>query len=78
MKNDPGSLGFLPESLSEVLSVHAEVDALRQVSDARGATMFVARISKKGEPALSKPCERCSKKLAKAGIKRVCYTVNEG
>ena len=55
-------------------SVHAEVDALRNVKDAVGATVYVARINRQGEQRLSKPCLSCQQYLDKRGIKRVVYT----
>ena len=75
MKNDPASLGFLPESLSQVLSVHAEVDAIRRFRDARGAILYVSRKTKSGQ-GMSRPCARCEKAIAKAGIKKVIYTLD--
>lgn len=57
------------------LTVHAEVDALSRVKNARGATIYVARVSKHGEERFSRPCPRCEKVLIAAGVKRVVYTV---
>ena len=53
---------------------HAEMDALKKVSNPRGSIVFVARVNRKGEDLLSKPCEICSKELARLGIKKVIYT----
>lgn len=54
-------------------STHAEIGALRMASDARGATVYVARLGGHG-PALSKPCEACEESLRAAGVKRVVWT----
>jgi len=56
------------------VSVHAEIDALSRVADARGAVIYIARISKSGT-ANSRPCNACSEALRAAGVKRVIYTV---
>lgn len=57
------------------LTVHAEVDALSRVADARGATVFVARVGKANEEKFSRPCDNCTKALIAAGVKAVIYTV---
>jgi deoxycytidylate deaminase len=59
------------------LSVHAEVDALSRVSDARGAILYVARVSKRGTPLLSRPCRECYSVIRRNGLKRVVYSYTE-
>lgn len=58
-------------------TLHAEISAMRQVSpeNLRGATIFIARILRNGEQAMSKPCPRCLEAIKKAGIKRIYYTI---
>lgn len=70
-KNDPNICSFpLTES-----GVHAEVAAIKKANTSlEGATIYVARINKTGQPLLSKPCERCQAAIEKAGIKKVIYT----
>lgn len=63
-----------PDVYNPNITVHAEVDALSRVKDARGATIYVARVTKLGEERFSRPCPRCEKVLIAAGIKRVIYT----
>lgn len=60
----------------EYVSIHAEVAALKNVSPkkARGATIYVARVMKNGEPGYSRPCPECAKVLEEMGIKKVIYT----
>lgn len=66
-RNDPGALdGCLWHT-----SVHAEIAALRQVSDPRGATAYVARVGRNGETRHSQPCLRCREVLENAGVKAV-------
>ena len=58
------------------ISTHAEVAALKTVSpqQARGATVYVARIMRDGKPGLSKPCPECAKILDELGVKKVIHT----
>lgn len=59
-------------------SVHAEVDALRQMGfRAHGCVMFIARVTKTGRKALAKPCTRCQRVITNAGVKRVVFTLDE-
>lgn len=74
--NDPY---FLEDSVAaEHAAVHAEVAALNSCrkADLEGATIYVARSNKKGDPMMSKPCPRCQKALKKRGVKKVCYTID--
>lgn len=55
-------------------SVHAEVAALSKVANPKGATVYVARAMRSGQPGNSKPCSRCQMYLEKAGVRRVVWT----
>lgn len=68
---------MMDDGRSADVSVHAEIDALSRVSNPAGATIYVARINKSGEPRLSKPCNRCAKALREAGITKVVYTTHD-
>lgn len=59
------------------ISVHAEIDALRQCGDPVGSTIYVARIGRNGQVGLSKPCSQCEDELTRAGVKKVIYTIND-
>lgn len=63
-----------PDVYNPNITVHAEIDALSRVKDARGTTIYVARVTKLGEERFSRPCPRCEKVLVAAGVKRVVYT----
>jgi tRNA(Arg) A34 adenosine deaminase TadA len=55
--------------------LHAEEIAISQAGTAaNGAVLYVARISKAGDPKPSAPCVRCSGRLRRAGVLRVVYT----
>lgn len=59
----------------DILTVHAEADALNRVPDANGAVLYIARVGNNGSTAMSRPCWRCMQRIEAAGIKRVVYTV---
>lgn len=63
------------EDWQDILTVHAEADALSRVSDPDGCEIYIARISQLGAKQLSRPCWRCMSKIESAGIKRMIYTV---
>jgi len=66
---------IIPESLVKTsCSVHAEVDALNKIKDARGATIYVARINNFGKSMLSRPCNNCYSAIRESGIKHIVYT----
>lgn len=57
---------------------HAEFHALVGTSkiDLAGTTIFVARLDKKEELKISKPCPECRELIQAAGIRKVFY-INE-
>jgi deoxycytidylate deaminase len=66
---------IIPEPLiKKVCSVHAEMDALNKIKDAKNATIYVARINRFGNPMLSRPCNNCYYAIREAGIKHIVYT----
>lgn len=74
-RNDPGFV--VSDNImgkGTVFSVHAEVAALREVKDPRGSILYVARRSRTGLRAFSRPCDNCTRALIKAGVKSVVYT----
>lgn len=62
------------EYIKTSCSTHAEIDALRKVSNVRGATMYIARVNKSGQERLSRPCDYCFEALIDAGITKIVYT----
>lgn len=65
------------ERLLRRISIHAEMDAVRQCGDPHGTTLYVARLGRNGKVSLSKPCKNCEKELAALGVRRVIYTISE-
>lgn len=61
-------------------SFHAEVAVLRQLNYAINdkAVLFVARVNNAGDAMLSMPCPGCRIEIAKAGIRTVVFTVDNG
>lgn len=71
-RNDPYYMD--QENVTKHSSEHAEIAALRRVSDPRGCDVFVARVNRLGAPALSKPCDSCYSALVDAGVRKIVYT----
>jgi len=61
-----------------VSTMHAELGAIlgmdRKITE--GATVYVARLGKRGNLKLSKPCSMCYSAMKHVGIKKVVYTIN--
>ncbi len=61
-----------------VSTMHAELGAIlgmdRKITE--GATVYVARVGKRGNLKLSKPCSMCYSAMKHVGIKKVVYTIN--
>jgi tRNA(Arg) A34 adenosine deaminase TadA len=57
-------------------TAHAESRVLRK-SDA-GCTLYVARVTRDGRWAMSKPCPSCQKIIRSKRVKKVYYTIGEG
>lgn len=75
-RNDPSMFGIIGCHYS----THAEVAALKALPkglNLKNATMYVARISKGGNAAMSAPCSACQVALKEAGIKKVVYTIDK-
>jgi deoxycytidylate deaminase len=58
-------------------SVHAEASVIRQVPNARGCVLYIARVNKHGQEAMSRPCDGCFALIIAAGIKKIIYTTGE-
>jgi len=75
---------YLPTKESNcnyVPGIHSEIAAIRQFinrfghSDFTGLTLFNVRISKTGQPMLSKPCANCQRVLNSFSFKNILWTV---
>ena len=58
-------------------STHAEIRALRNASDTKNSTLYVARLSKNDSYATAKPCAWCMEHIITAKIDRVVYTISD-
>ncbi len=65
------------EHIKDHCSVHAEIDAIKKAKDVSGATIYVARVNRRGEQRDSKPCSRCYEVIRNSGIKKIIYTTSE-
>jgi hypothetical protein len=45
---------------------------------AKGSTIYVARVNQTGDSRMARPCPNCYEALLLAGVKRVVYTTNDG
>lgn len=62
----------------EQCGYHAEALAIRDAGEnARGGTIFVARVNRQGDDLLSKPCMQCQKLIEESGLKNVIYTLSD-
>ncbi|MET9419033.1 hypothetical protein ABZY03_33620 [Streptomyces klenkii] len=59
-------------------SVHAEEAVVRRATITRRAIIYVARINSRGEPMIARPCPRCQRVLAVAGITWAYFTTSNG
>lgn len=60
--------------------VHAEHSCLSGIwpNKRKGLVVWVGRITKAGQWADSKPCEKCEELLREAGVRKVIYSTGEG
>ncbi|MEU9979617.1 hypothetical protein [Streptomyces sp. NPDC051014] len=57
---------------------HAEEAALRRVRSPAGTVLYVARVDASGNAAMARPCPRCERMLAEAGVVGVYFTTWDG
>jgi tRNA(Arg) A34 adenosine deaminase TadA len=60
------------------VSYHAEEAAIRKAGNVKGATLYVARITRSGALGTAKPCERCQELLWNSGVHTVVWTTPKG
>ena len=61
---------------------HAELAAIlpliREKVDLSNAVIFTHRVHKNGAFAMSRPCKSCMQLIKDVGIKKICYTTEDG
>lgn len=71
-----------PKSMTDFNKIHAEFDVLYKAGfyneKLSSAEIYIYRITKKGNPALSKPCPGCINLLRKYKINRIYFTDIDG
>lgn len=66
-----------PKSPHPFRSMHAEfLAAISANYDLNGATIYIFRQHKNGNPAIAKPCQSCYNFLVSLGVKRIVYSFN--
>lgn len=73
IRNHPDVLDD-PKLIKTNAHVHAEIDAIRKVSNLKGAKIFIARITGGGKAGLSRPCNYCYDAIVRSGISKIVYT----
>lgn len=63
-----------PKSPHPFNTIHAEFHAVLNAGDVTGATAYVFRETKDGNPAISRPCKACWKYLKECGVEEVIYS----
>jgi len=60
-------------------TLHAELGCIlgKDRSITNGSTVYVARVNRRGEARMSKPCSMCEAALSHVGVKRVVYTTSD-
>ena len=72
LRNDPEQLHDYSYA-----SLHAEADCLKRMNyEAKGCVLYIARVGKNDQVALSKPCPQCQELMTLAGIKKCVYTID--
>jgi deoxycytidylate deaminase len=80
-KTHPESI-TLDENGDRILkTIHAELDAIFKVKNKeqlKGATIYVARLGRGGDPGMSCPCTMCQALINRYGLKRAVFTTDYG
>ncbi|RTK93186.1 hypothetical protein EKI60_06305 [Candidatus Saccharibacteria bacterium] len=76
LHTDPRLVDCRTEKMRRRISCHAEHDALKRSGIAKGGTIYVARIGRNDNVALSRPCDHCQKLLLEAGVRKMVYTIS--
>jgi deoxycytidylate deaminase len=59
--------------------LHAEICAIiKTKEDLTGCTIYVYRETKLGNLGMARPCPSCLAAIQESGIKRICYTTENG
>lgn len=68
--------------MDAVGKLHSEADCLipfiKRHIDISGSTLYIYREKADGSLGICRPCNRCMRLIKMAGIKKICYTTNDG
>jgi tRNA(Arg) A34 adenosine deaminase TadA len=74
LSGDVNILKSSPSTPPKRFTTHAEIRALKAASNPKSSTIYVARLGKKGDITLARPCAWCLQYMIDAGVSRVVYT----
>lgn len=61
-------------TMMPMVEAHAESRILRKCD--RGATLYIVRINRQGNWAMSRPCAQCASLIRNKGVRKVYYSVS--
>jgi hypothetical protein len=68
----------LPNINIKIKSIHAEVDALNELTHSNGTTLLVIKVRKLGGFKNSRPCLECLQTIKARGIAKLIWSGNNG
>lgn len=74
LSGDVNILKSSPTTPPKRFTTHAEIRALKSASNPKSSTVYVARLGKKGDITMARPCAWCLQYMIDAGVSRVVYT----
>ena len=76
-KSHPTQLFWAQKSRNKSkIYFHAEIMALVKCKEGIPNAIYIARVGKRGESRIAKPCDICRNALRSAGIRKVIYTTS--
>lgn len=76
MKTSPAVLKY--SRTHDRTCIHAEVDALGKALETKNLDLYVVRIDRNGDFAMSCPCRDCMNAIDESSVRRVIYTTGKG
>lgn len=77
-RNSPIMIPEIPRGSWSFCAEETALRPLKKDDTARGATLYVARVTKSGRYGMARPCNKCAELLIEAGITKICYTTRDG
>jgi hypothetical protein len=74
---DDGTIIKSTNLMTEIPHPRGHAESRLMLKAGWGSTVYVARVLKNGEAALSKPCHNCEHIMRSRGVKKVFYTISK-